>query len=218
MHCWWCQNPETRPEESEQAREMDVAELSRELERDERYWRASGGGVTLSGGEPLLQAEGVAALLEELGSRGHHRVIDTSGAVEPEAVRMVLPHAELWLWDLKAVDEERFRKGTGGCARLPIENLEMALRETATPISVRIPLIRGFNDDDEAERIVRWLSQLQRPVEVQVLQGHDLSKSKRACSPNSHSAAADPSRVREIRKAAREAGLAVVDSEGKGDR
>jgi len=212
LRCWWCQNPETIAKESPLMSEVSVDDLVCKLERDARYWLTSDGGVTLSGGEPLLQARSTAKLLGTLGMRGHHRAVDTSGAVENRSVRIVAPHVDLWLWDLKTVDKEKFKKATGGSARRPLENLEWILRNTETPVTVRIPLIRGFNDTDEVKRIAAWLVQLPRPVVTEVLQGHDLSHSKSRKLSRPHSAVVTKKEVDLACATLREAGLQVVNN------
>jgi pyruvate formate lyase activating enzyme len=173
LRCWWCHNPETREADSPDAREVDVAELADELERDAAYWAESGGGVTVSGGEPLLQADEVRALAEMLTSRGHHLAVDTCGAAPREDVRALAESVSLWLWDVKAVSPEIAEAGSGSDLGLALENLAWLLAETEAEVTVRVPLVAGFNAlESELAKMAEWLAARARKVPVEVLPGH----------------------------------------------
>ncbi len=168
---------------ADHARDWEVATLAAELLRDERWWRAGGaagvqvGGVTLSGGEPLLQAQGAGELLDCLGGHGTHRVVETAGAAPRQAFETLLPRVELWLYDLKSVDDKVFRAGTGGEAITPMNNLAWLLDETAAEVRVRLPVIHGFNNDDtQLQRMADWLSRRRRRPIVEPLAGHMVNK------------------------------------------
>jgi pyruvate formate lyase activating enzyme len=208
LRCWWCHNPEARPARAEGAVAWSPRELAVYLARDLRFFRASGGGVTLSGGEPLAQAEAVAVLLRALGRAGVHRCVETSGAGDPDAVLRLAPHVDLWLWDVKSIDPVRYAEGTGADVALPLGNLARVL-ETAATVRVRVSLIRGFNDDDgQVERIADWLSARSRRSPVEVLAGHDLCV--RAVRPATVTAA----RVSEVAALLASRGLDVVEGGG----
>jgi pyruvate formate lyase activating enzyme len=209
LRCWWCHNPEMQAADGPDARDWPVEELAEELRRDERYWRTSGGGVTVSGGEPLAQPEGLAGLLAELGRRGCHRAVETSGAASLPSVEMAHPHVDLWLWDIKATDEGKFRDATGGELGAAIDNLRWVLGRGGAPVTVRVPLIRGFNDGDEMERIASRLTSLPRPPAVEVLSGHDLGRRKRGSSAGV-GAKVTPEQVEAARALLRAAGLKVL--------
>jgi pyruvate formate lyase activating enzyme len=197
LRCWWCHNPGMIADDAPAASGRAVGELADELSRDERFWRASGGGLTFSGGEPLRQADAVLALLAEAERRGWHRAIETAGAVPREAVSRVAPRVDLWLWDVKSVDAERFRAGTGGEVAVALDNLAWVLRETQTPVRIRVPLINSFNDDvDEWKRIGHWIAEQGRQVPVELLPGHDLVRG-RAGGPPTRSARVSRSRLRQ---------------------
>ncbi|MEX1016821.1 MAG: radical SAM protein [Phycisphaeraceae bacterium] len=177
LRCWWCHNPDMQGRQGGQARRWAILPLLRELERDARFWRRSGGGVTVSGGEPLVQSQAVAGLLREMGKRGHHRTLETAGCVPADHVRRVAPHIDLWLWDIKSVDGERFRKATHGTVDRVLDNLAWVLGQTQTPLRVRVPLIDGFNADTvHLTRIADWLASQPRRVEVELLPGHDTGR------------------------------------------
>jgi len=175
LRCWWCQNPDTVPVVSAAARRATIEELVAVCLRDARYWAASGGGVTISGGEPLLQSQGLAAFLTHIGRRGHHRAVETSGAVPRSHVAAVASLVDLWLWDLKAVSAELFAEHTGGDVAQSLDNLTWLLAEVPSEVVLRVPLIATFNAiDDEFERMARWTERFPRPVPVDLLPGHEL--------------------------------------------
>ncbi len=124
-----------------------VDELLQVIEKERPFFDQSGGGVTFSGGEPLLQSPFLVALLEACGQRGIHRAVDTSGHVRAGTLLEVARHTDLFLYDLKVADVERHRHLTGVDNRLILDNLT-ALAETGVAIRVRLPLIGGVNDDD----------------------------------------------------------------------
>lgn len=177
LRCWWCHNPRTQPVDAPDAVDWRIDELVGALERDRRYWAASCGGVTVSGGEPLMQAEAVAGLLGDLGRRGHHRTIDTCGSATLAAVQQVAPEVDLWLWDVKSMDAEALREATGADRDRILANLAWVLGETDTPVRVRVPVIRRFNDTAAALRpIAAWLDRQPRGVTIEPLAGHDIGR------------------------------------------
>ena len=128
-------------------RVMSVEQVIEVAARDEPFYRESGGGVTLSGGEPLLQADFTAALLEALQARGIPTALDTCGHVPWAVLDRVRTHVGLFLYDVKLMDEERHRRFTGVSNRHILENLR-ALSERAHRIVLRLPVIPGVNDDE----------------------------------------------------------------------
>jgi len=175
LHCWWCHNPQMRPASSGDAREVETGALADELMRDERYWRRSGGGVTLSGGEPLCQAGGCAALLAELKKREIHRCVETAGAVPWDAFEKLVSLVDLWFFDMKSADADRFREGAGGDLEQVRTNLRELTGRVPDRVTIRVPLINGFNADaDGLEALGRQVAELAPRSAVQILPGHDL--------------------------------------------
>jgi len=125
-----------------------VDELLQIIEKERPFFDQSGGGVTFTGGEPLLQSEFLIALLDACGRNGIHRAVDTSGHAPAETLLEVAKRTDLFLYDLKLMDGERHKTFTGVDNRLILANLK-ALAETGAAIRVRIPLIGGINHDDE---------------------------------------------------------------------
>jgi pyruvate formate lyase activating enzyme len=125
---------------------MSLPTLLAEIEKDRIFFDQSGGGVTFSGGEPMAQLEGLLALLKECGHREIHRAVDTSGFAPQESFAAVAPHTDMFLYDLKVMDDDRHRLYTGVSNGLIHENLRF-LSTTNVPIRIRIPLIANINDD-----------------------------------------------------------------------
>ena len=129
-------------------RAMTVAEVLREVERDLVFYEESGGGVTLSGGEPLLQPDFAAALLEACRARRLHSVLETCG-MAPQAVLLeIAGKADLVLYDLKVLDPEKHLRYTGAPNEDILANLR-ALAAAGRPLVVRLPVIPGVNDSAE---------------------------------------------------------------------
>jgi pyruvate formate lyase activating enzyme len=129
-------------------REMTVAQVMAEIERDVAFYDESGGGVTFSGGEPLLQPEFLIALLRACKEKEIHTVLDTSGCSPWEILDGVREYVDLFLYDLKLVDEARHRKFTGVFNGPILRNLQM-LSTRGHNIILRAPIIPGINDDDK---------------------------------------------------------------------
>lgn len=175
LRCWWCHNPEMIPIQSPRATPYAIDDLFSACVHDARYWSTSGGGVTVSGGECLLHADAVAEFLKILGEAGHHRAIDTSGAVSLPAVQCVSDHTDLWLWDLKALSPEVYRNNTGGSVEQTLTNLIWVLQETTARVILRIPLINHVQTaEGELDSMVLWIKNLPRPVDVEILPGHNI--------------------------------------------
>jgi pyruvate formate lyase activating enzyme len=132
---------------------MTVEQVVEAAARDVAFYEESGGGVTLSGGEPLLQAAFAADLLASLKSRGIHTALDTCGYASWESFERVRPEVDLFLYDLKLMDEDAHRRFTGVSNRRILANLR-ALSERGHRITLRVPVIPGVNDDEENLRAV----------------------------------------------------------------
>ncbi|MBI4875514.1 MAG: glycyl-radical enzyme activating protein [Acidobacteria bacterium] len=126
-------------------RRVTVAELVAEIERDAIFFDESGGGVTLSGGEPMAQAEFSRAVLAACRARGIHTALDTCGQAPAETLLGVAAHADMVLFDLKAMDSDLHRRYTGVPNHAILANLT-ALAQAGHAVVVRYPLIPGVND------------------------------------------------------------------------
>lgn len=154
-------------------REYTLEELLAEIEKERDIMQDSGGGVTISGGEPLLQAHSLTSpvkegsveglllpLLQELGQRGFHRCVDTTLYADPEVVKAVAAETDLFLVDLKVMDAEKHRRLTGVSNERILSNLQL-LATLNVPFQIRIPLIEGNNADEEnIEQTARYVETL----------------------------------------------------------
>lgn len=160
-------------------REWPMDELMAEVEKERGVMENSGGGVTLSGGEPLLHPEYTLDLLEELGRRGFHRAVDTTLFASPATVRAVAEACDLFLVDLKVMDADAHRRYTGVSNEGILENLRL-VASVGMPYFIRIPLIAEVNASEEnIAATADFLRSLERPpVEVDLLPYHDIGKGK----------------------------------------
>ena len=161
LDCWWCHNPEGRHPESETAdvkketaasapeiqvgMPMTVAELMTEIEKDILFYDESNGGVTFSGGEPLMQPDFLAALLTRCRRQGIHTALDTTGYALPEIMARISPLVDLFLYDLKFMDDLRHQKYTGVPNGRILANLRYLVK-TGRSVRVRFPMIPRIND------------------------------------------------------------------------
>ena len=159
LRCAWCQNPESqsgRPERLREAggggrvvgRRMTAREVFAEVAKDAVFYQRSGGGVTLSGGEPLAQPRFAEAILALAREAGFHTAVDTSGHGAWPRVRPVFERTDLVLYDLKHLDAARHRAATGVGNHQVLDNLRR-VRDLGIEVWVRVPVIPGWNDGDE---------------------------------------------------------------------
>lgn len=140
LHCPWCSNPESQPVDGGSFR--TISDILDEVERDKDYYDASGGGVTFSGGEPLLHAGAFLELVEEARRRGIHTAVETSLMADTQVVRSLLPVMDLWLVDLKHTSPGLLKDETGATWDLYLRNLALPAPEK---VILRRPCIPGFN-------------------------------------------------------------------------
>lgn len=127
--------------------ETSVEELVREIEKDQVFYEQSEGGITISGGEPLLQLDFLDGLLEMCRERGIHTAVDTCGYASQESFNRIRDKVGLFLYDLKLMDQTSHLKYTGVSNRTVIENFRFLARE-GSEIWVRYPVVPGINDDE----------------------------------------------------------------------
>jgi pyruvate formate lyase activating enzyme len=133
-------------------RVVTADEILREIEKDITFYDESGGGVTFSGGEPLMQPDFLDAVLEGCRKRNIRTTLDTCGFASWETVDGIKDKVDLFLYDIKTMDDRTHRKYTGVSNKLILRNFER-LAENGSKISVRFPIIPGVNDD--AENVTR---------------------------------------------------------------
>ena len=147
------------------------------LKRDIPFYESSGGGITLSGGEVLLQADFAVELLKKCKEEGLHTTVDTAGFVQWEAFEKVLPWTDLFLYDVKAITPEMHKKATGQDNALILENYTK-LAKTGKPIWVRVPVVPGFTDSEEELRKIACFLKGQEPEHVDMLRFHRMAEAK----------------------------------------
>ena len=157
-------------------KKVTVKEILPELLEDRDFYENSGGGVTISGGECLIQADFVKELLEELKKENIHTAVDTCGFVPQSAFMKVMPYTDLFLYDIKAFSEQTHIRCTGQSNKLIWENLEYLLKSNKRVI-VRIPYVPQYNSH-EIEDIAKKLSELGNISAIDVLKYHNFSDSK----------------------------------------
>jgi len=157
---------------------MGVGQVMDEIDSDRYYYVSSGGGVTFSGGEPLLQAEFLMALLIACKARGYHTAVDTAGNVPWYIFEKIIPYVDLWLYDIKVYDPDMHIKATGSDNSLILANLTK-LSMAIKGIIVRIPMIPGVNTGhDEAGAIAGFLSGMEGIRRVDLLQLNHMAEGK----------------------------------------
>ena len=159
-------------------RKMPVAEVLAEVIKDEPYYQSSGGGVTFSGGEPVLQTDYLRQLLSACRSHSLHTAVDTAGNYPWSQLASLLPHCDLVLYDLKVLDPDRHHQfvGTGGeRIRANLEHLGTA----GHPVIVRTPVVGGVNDsNEEIAAMARLVGDLPDLLYYELLPYHALGDAK----------------------------------------
>lgn len=203
LSCAWCQNPESISPEPEEifresrcikcgkcsegcytgAREtvgktVTSEELLELLKKDVLFYRESGGGVTFSGGEPLMQCEFLGEMLELCSQEGFHTAVDTSGSAPWECFKSITELTGLFLYDLKHIDDDKHREFTGTGNKLVLTNLKK-LVAAGVEVLIRIPVVAGFNDEiSSMERTAGFLQELGPVAGVELLKCHDHASGK----------------------------------------
>ena len=161
-------------------REVDAPALVETLLRDRIFFDESGGGVTVSGGEPLMQTRFVIEILRLLQAQGVHTALDTCGFARWPDLRDAAAHADLVLYDLKLIDDDRHTLATGVSNRVILENLR-ALTAVHADIWIRIPVIPGVNDDEaNLDATAAFLRPLRGITRVDLLPYHATGEAKSA--------------------------------------
>jgi len=164
LDCWWCHNPEGKPAEQTSVERVDrvgekeftsvelvgkeytADELVKKADKDRVFMEQSGGGVTFSGGEPLMQFDFLLEALQAMKKAGYHTTVDTSGHTSPERLQAIRPYTDLFLFDIKHLDPETHMKFTGVSNDLILSNFDMLLNDGAE-IMIRVPVVPGVTAD-----------------------------------------------------------------------
>lgn len=162
-------------------KEWSMDALMAEVEKERGVMEESGGGVTLCGGEPLMHTDKILPILNELKHRGFHTVVDTTLFTSESVINQIIPLTDLFLVDLKHMNDEAHRRYTGVSNQAILSNIKHLSRQGAA-FWIRIPLIQGVNADEENLRAsALFLSSLPTPpLMVNLLPYHDTGKGKHA--------------------------------------
>jgi pyruvate formate lyase activating enzyme len=159
-------------------REMSVDQVMREIESDRAFYDQSRGGVTFSGGEPLLQRDFLLALLQACRGRELHTAVDTSGFASWDTLDRVRACADLFLYDLKLIDDERHREFTGVSNQPILRNLH-SLSALNHAIVIRVPVVPGLNDDvDSIRALAEFVAALPNRHPIELLPYHHIAVDK----------------------------------------
>ena len=188
LRCRWCCNPESQSYEIQQmtlggntkmvGRDVTVGEVLKEVLRDRMYYRRSGGGVTLSGGESLTQPDFAVALLTACQENGVHTAIETTGFASPEVIERYLPVLDCVLMDIKHINSEKHQEFTTRPNDRILQNARL-IAEKAKRLIIRVPVIPTFNDTEaEIGDIAAFAASLPNVKEIHLLPYHRMGADK----------------------------------------
>ena len=159
-------------------KEYTVEEILKEVLKDKSFYENSGGGVTFSGGECMLQIDFLAEILKKCKENGIHTAVDTAGNVSWTNFEKIMPYTDLFLYDIKCFSENLHIDGTGVSNKLILKNLKKLSESFNGDIIIRIPVMTGFNDDmDEMEKVANFLKNI-KTKSVELLPYHKLGEHK----------------------------------------
>ncbi len=195
-HCWWCHNPESQSSEIQsvkktnkledlifeeletEGRLISVEELFTEIKKDAVYFDESDGGVTFSGGEPLMQPEFLASILKLCKQENIHTTLDTTGYCTPEIIQSIFNYVDLFLYDLKIIDEKLHQKYTGLSNVQILNNLKF-LQNKKKNIIIRFPIIPNVNDTmANINQLLGFLNLNNGISEINILPFHKIANHK----------------------------------------
>ena len=189
LRCRWCCNPESQEFEIQTmmvqgkpktiGRDVTVAEVMETVLRDTPYYRRSGGGLTLSGGESLCQPEFARDLFRAAKENGINTAMESMACASYDKIEMVLPYLDNYLMDIKHMNPEKHREFTGKSNELMLENAKKVAQSGQTRLVIRVPVIPGFNDKpDEIKAIAQFADKLPGVTKIHLLPYHRLGEDK----------------------------------------
>ncbi len=190
LRCSWCCNPESQSYEIQEmktpdgkvktmGRDVTVREVMETVDKDMRYYYRSGGGLTLSGGESLLQPEFARDLFQAAKDKGYSTALESMAGVRYENIEMVLPFLDQYLMDIKHMDPAKHKEFTGRDNTLMLENAKKVAASGQTELIIRTPVIPGFNDTPgEIRDIARFAASLPGVKVMHILPYHRLGYDK----------------------------------------
>jgi pyruvate formate lyase activating enzyme len=189
LRCRWCCNPESQSFEIEEmmingkpkvyGRDVTVAEVMETVKRDMPYYSRSSGGLTLSGGESLLQPDFARALLMAAKDLGISTAMESMGFAKYETIESILPYLDTYLMDIKHTDPAKHKEFTGKENVLMMENAKKIAASGLTELIIRVPVIPGFNDtEEEIMGIARFADSLPGVKQIHLLPYHNFGQGK----------------------------------------
>lgn len=189
LRCRWCCNPESQEYEIQTmmvngrpktiGRDVTVKEVMDVVKRDMPYYGRSGGGLTLSGGESLLQPDFAAALLKASKEMGINTAMESMGFAKFETIMKLLPYLDTYLMDIKHMDPAKHREFTGKENTLMVENARKIAESRMCELVIRVPVIPGFNDSErEILEIAKYADSLPGVDKIHLLPYHKYGQGK----------------------------------------
>jgi len=176
LRCLYCHNPDTR--DPLQGNEMTVEELVSDAIKYRSYMNFSGGGVTISGGEPLLQPEFLIEILKGLKKEGIHTAVDTSGFADLQKVKEVFEYTDLVLLDIKSINPETYKKVTSVDLKPTLKLVEY-LNEKSIKTWIRYVVVPDLTDDiEDIEKLADYLAPFKNIEKVEILPFHKMGEYK----------------------------------------
>lgn len=189
LRCRWCCNPESQEYAIQTmmvggkpkviGRDVTVEEVMKTVEKDRDYYRRSGGGITLSGGESLCQPIFAKALLQTAKSRGITTAMESMACAPYETIESILPYLDTYLMDIKHTNPQKHKEFTGRSNELMLENARKVAASEQTKLVIRVPVIPGFNDKpEEIAGIAQFADKLPGVNKIHLLPYHRLGQDK----------------------------------------
>ena len=191
LRCRWCCNPESQNYDIETmmvqgepkviGEDITVGEVMKIVEKDRPYYRRTGGGLTLSGGESLCQSEFARDLLRAARDAGITTALESMGCAEYSVIESILPYLDQYLLDIKHMNPAKHKEFTGRSNELMLENARKIAASHETELSIRVPVIPGFNDTEEEIRaIAAYAKEIGNVKRMHLLPYHRLGQDKYA--------------------------------------
>lgn len=188
LRCKWCCNPESQSYDVQTmkvaakdriiGKDITVEEVLDEVLKDRNYYFKSGGGITLSGGEVLFQPDFTTSLLKIFKENGLHTAIESTAFAKFETIQRVLPYLDLYLMDIKHMDDIKHKAYTGQSNKIILENARR-IADSGMHLIIRVPVIPGFNDTEiEIRQIAEFTESLGTVHELHLLPYHRLGQDK----------------------------------------
>ena len=191
LRCRWCCNPESQNYDIETmmvqgepkviGEDITVGEVMKIVEKDRPYYRRTGGGLTLSGGESLCQPEFARDLLRAAQDAGITTALESMGCADYRVIESILPYLDQYLLDIKHMNPAKHKEFTGRSNELMLENAKKIAASHETELSIRVPVIPGFNDTEEEIRaIAAYAKEIGNVKRMHLLPYHRLGQDKYA--------------------------------------